>query len=235
MRIGICDDDPSVVKILAASLKDLYVFDILILPFDSAFSLLTYMEDTQNERLDILFLDIRLRGQSGIRVAIEIQQKWPEVQIIFCSGYPEYVQEIFQVEPVYFLLKPFDRKSVKMAVDRAVKYMEEIDQKMITLVSQGEVRTFRVREIYYVESNKHLLNIWCGNECYETRERLNDFAKRLPDEFVRCHQSYLVNINRIRSLTSTGIKLFDGRELPVSRSRYRQTREALLRYTANSI
>ncbi len=235
MRIGICDDDKLVAGALAEELRDLYAFDIAIVAFDTAFSLLTYIEDEKNEPLDILFLDIRLREQNGVRVAMEIQEFWPEIQIIFSSGYPEYAQDIFQIEPVYFLLKPFDRESMKRAVDRAVRRMEEAGHEIVRICTQGEMVALRLRDVDYIESNRHQLKIWCGERCHELYGTLTSFAEKLPDSFLRCHQSYLVNIHKIRRMNADTIELFNGRLLPVSRSRYRQTREALLRYTANSI
>ena len=240
MRIGICDDDRRIAEILAEDIRWIYRTDVVLIAFDKISSLLIYIEEETEKKLDILFMDIVFRKewgrmQNGIKAAKKIQSIRPEIQIIFISGHSDYVQEIFQIEPVYFLLKPFNKEDVGAAMSRAVKRMEEKDRDFVKIYSGGKLHVILKRDIDYVESNKHRLRIWCGEMHYDIYRALKLFATELTGDFIQCHQSYLVNIRRIKKLDAWNLELFNEKQIPVSRSKYKQTRQALLEHTSSGI
>ena len=240
MRIGVCDDDRKIAEILAQDIHSIYGTDVVVIAFDKISSLLIYIEEETEQKLDILFMDIVFRkewgrSQNGIRVAKKIQELRPEIQIIFISGHSDYVQEIFQIEPVYFLLKPFSKESVKAAMERAIKRMEEKTRDSIKIYSDGKTQVLLKRDIDYVESNKHRVRIWCGGTYFDIYSSLKTLAAELVGDFIQCHQSYLVNIQKIKQLDSWSLELFSGKQIPVSRSKYKQTKQAVSEHTTSVI
>lgn len=80
-----------------------------------------------------------------------------------------------------------------------------------------------------MESSRRNLTIYEAGESSRVLMKLSDMEKLLPEYFLRCHQSYLVNMDRIRKFTLDGIVLIDGRVIPVSRARYTETKDKFLK------
>ena len=144
-------------------------------------------------------------------------------------GYLEYAADIFEADPFYFLAKPIKEKKLTDAIDRALEKIKEEDRSCLLLQSRGEIVKIKIDDIWYVESSRRNLTIYEAGESSRVLMKLSDMEKLLPEYFLRCHQSYLVNMDRIRKFTLDGIVLIDGRVIPVSRARYTETKDKFLK------
>ena len=113
--------------------------------------------------------------------------------------------------------------------------MEEKTRDSIRIYSEGKTQVLLKRDIDYVECNKHHVRIWCGGTYFDIYSSLKTLAAELVGDFIQCHQSYLVNIQKIKQLDSWSLELFSGKQIPVSRSKYKQTKQAVSEHTTSVI
>ena len=92
------------------------------------------------------------------------------------------------------------------------------------------MRAVQPSRITYVESDRRKLHIHAGKDVLTTYATLDALMRDLPDTFVRCHKSFLVNMRYIAFIEATRIGLLSGEVVPVSQKRRRATQEAFARY-----
>lgn len=107
------------------------------------------------------------------------------------------------------------------------------EKPFIILKRRGEQVRLYHQEIFYIERNLRKTKFHCITEEYECSEKLSSFEEKLGDSFIRCHNSFLVNLNYVKTMRRNEIILSNGERISVSNSRSKVTREALLRYLTN--
>ena len=180
------------------------------------------------DRTQILFLDIEMEKMDGIALAREIRKHNRQMQIIFVTGYMEYIQEGYDVEALHYLLKPVSQEKIDSVLDRAVERLKTADA-VLLVESGGEVLRLPLKEIRFIESNRNYNIIHADND-YEVRGTLSELEAKLDEAFVRVGRSYLVNLNYVRRIGKTELILNTGEKLPVPRGSYKKLNEAFIKY-----
>ncbi|MCQ2482978.1 MAG: LytTR family DNA-binding domain-containing protein [Clostridia bacterium] len=234
-RILICDDDKCVTEYIRTSLLKLH-------PEIKNIKTNSNPEEIANTNCDILFMDIELNEYNGIDLAEQMLQKNPAVKIIFISGYHKYAQDIFRVSPVYYLQKPIQENMLDTAYMKAINELGSKQEATFTFNKNGSLYTLPCSEIIYFESSKRCCTIHYAKDnsldCIEMSEfysKLNDLDDTLPDYFIRCHQSYLVNMNYISSIEKKHLNLVTKETLPISQSRVQELRMEYVRFLGKKI
>ncbi len=203
---------------------------------------------------DIVFLDVQMPGVDGFGVIKKLlEKKLPIPQIVFATAFDQYAVKAFEVNAVDYVLKPFDKKRVLQAVERArrnVQPSETPSEKLDSLVkmlesqktpaskvllkSAGRLFLVDQKDICYAAIEDGVITVVASNmegqsNC-RTLEELSDSLD--PGLFWRAHRSFLVNINRIKEVvpwfkSSYQIRMDDRKqtEIPVSRAQTRRLRE----------
>ncbi len=97
-------------------------------------------------------------------------------------------------------------------------------------VSKKVIRIF-LDEILYAESSVRKLRLVCKDQVIEYYGKISDLEIQLDgDSFVRCHKSYIVNLEYLRSYDAKSIELIDGTILPISKQRYHDTKERITEF-----
>lgn len=229
IKITVCDEDPDVLDTIVELIKKNYGNSLSISTCSQVQRLVEDWQTSGDNRTDIVIMDIVFEQNNGITAAKTLQQLSRNVKVIFISGCLEYAADIFEAEPLYFLVKPIKENKLVDAIDRALEKIREEDRNCILLQSRGEIVKIKIDDIWYVESSRRNLTIYEAGESSRVLMKLSDMEKLLPEYFLRCHQSYLVNLDRIKKFTLDGIVLVDGRVLPVSRARYSETKDKFLK------
>ena len=86
------------------------------------------------DRTQILFLDIEMEKMDGIALAREIRKHNRQMQIIFVTGYMEYIQEGYDVEALHYLLKPVSQEKIDSVLDRAVERLKTAYAVLLVIV-----------------------------------------------------------------------------------------------------
>jgi two-component system response regulator LytT len=205
---------------------------------------------------DLVFLDVQMPGLDGFGVIKKLlDKKVPLPQIVFATAYDQYAVRAFEVSAVDYLLKPFDKKRVAQAVDKArqklesaasssgqigtiVKLLEQQQHRpqtaKVLLKSAGRLFLVDQKDICYASIEDGIITVVAtsmeGQSNCRTLEELLDSLD--PNMFWRAHRSYLVNINRIKEVvpwfkSSYQIRMDDKKqaEIPVSRAQTKRLRE----------
>lgn len=236
LNIAICDDDIIFLEFLKKNLLNILKSNCNIIAYHNRNRIIMDLEET-GRNIDILFMDIDLGEINGIDLAKEVQCKFPSIKIIFISGHIEYATDIFAVKPIYFLTKPIDTNKLILSIEAAKESINEDKDKHLTIAikMKGEIFNIKVNTIKYIESFKRMIIIHEDNERYEIYGKLDEIQEKLPNKFVRCHKSYLVNLDRVRSMTGQKFLLYSGDYLPISQTRYGETKKRFLRYLGETL
>ena len=230
MYIVICDDEHSQIKYLNSLVQEWLSKKTLkasISSYKSAESFLFAYED--NKSIDILLLDIQMENMDGIELAKQLRKDNEIVQIIFITGYPDFIAEGYNVSALNYLMKPVTKDKLFEVLDKAEKNVIK-QQKSILLDAGTTMLRIPIDKIEYIEARNHDLEIHSVNELYKIKIPLYEMKNKLTDEFIYCHRSYIVNINFIKKITKTDVILDSGQILPLSRRMYTDVNKALINF-----
>jgi DNA-binding LytR/AlgR family response regulator len=217
------DDEPLALRLIGEYVSQFPGLQ-LIKTFEDAISAAEFLKSTP---VDLVFLDINMPDITGIDLARSLTLK---PMIIFTTSYRNYAYEGFELEAVDFVEKPIELERFTRAVEKALmihQYKNEakgkpndIDE---SLYVQSEYRVIKIAlsAIRYIESMENYIRIHLINDKpVLTLMPLKDVLKKLPSaKFQRIHRSYIVPVNKIRSLQNRKVQL-TGIELPVSNAYY---------------
>ncbi|MDD3219583.1 MAG: LytTR family DNA-binding domain-containing protein [Lachnospiraceae bacterium] len=229
-KIAICDDEWKVCIKLQEQLEATVSEEHEIIKTQSIKELEEYIY--KDGGIDILFLDIQLHEENGIDAAVKLQRYVPQMAIIFITGYIDYAKDIFKVIPTYFLLKPFTDEEIREALSRAEQVQLAQRAYSVTIMEDKKIIQLYSQNIHYAESKNRTIEIITSTDRYTTYMKLDDLEQKLPDNFLRPHKSYLVNMNAVSYFSAKEMILYDGTVIPVSKRRYQKTKEAYLAYFA---
>lgn len=233
MKIGICDDELDV-RIKAKQILEDTMFsseeDVieLMTPEDVSIDLENKMFDC-----DLLILDIEFLHSSfnGIDLAKIINEASPDCQIIYLTHILEFAPEVYETKHCYFVMK----NNMEVMLPRAMKKAKGIygkvqKRKHICVVCDGVKEYFAQKDILYLEKIQRKIYIHTKQKNYESYQSLSSVLRQMDDEMVRCHGSFIVNIQYIANLGSTEIVMEDGTSIPIGKTYREQTKHQYLRY-----
>ena len=168
----------------------------------------------------IVMLDIRLGGKSGIPLAKKVLQYQPNSQIIFMSGYDGYFPEVYEVDHVYFLRKPVDEEHLRKALSKAGKRLQDLEAGTLVIANRNGTYHIPFREILFFENEKRQIHVHTIKGTLSYYGKFDDLMSKLDKRFMRCHNSYIVNIARARVLRNKKFYFDTDQIVPVSRSYY---------------
>ena len=232
LRVSICDDDVATLSQLEELVRQYLDPGELCLATYSGYGEFL----TTRQYVDLLFMDIDLGDGCGIELAKEVKKTDSGTCVIFVTAHPEYVEESFEVEPVYFLVKPIRPDSFRRAMDRAMeRLVAERQKSRLTVTFQNRVSAVALRDISYIEFSVRSATIHAGTRVLRTYEKLSSLQQRVDSRFIQCHKSYLVNMDYVIGFQGNTLELCGGVEIPVGQSRAKVTRETLLHHLTRGI
>lgn len=227
MKICICDDDQTFHKEIKKFLLP-YFNDSnspIIIDCYSGEELIS--EITSSNHIDIVFLDIEMGNMNGIEAAEKARTISPNTIIIFVSSHRNYVFDAFKCEALHYILKPITQSDFDDVFNRALKKHQNYNQ--CFPIKWNYTRSNpKINDIMFMESYKRRLLVHTTQKTYDHMGKLTDAYEQLKAHgFIMVHQSYIVNMNYIKSFSKEEIILSDGRAVMVS---VRKRAEALEMY-----
>ena len=225
MKIVICDDDIIIAKYIARKISD-YAPEHSVEVFSNSESLISFLNDKTN-KVDLLFMDIVLDNENGIDVAANIVEKHPDIITVFITAYADKFSEgiFLKMKPYGYLHKPVKDEILRHYIDCA---KHDVEMKKKTLSVKIGLDTFDIpfSKIVYIESEKRLSHIYVDGyeEPRDTYAKLDVVQKKLDDRFVRCHKSYIVNADYVKSIEKDCFILKKGKEIPISKAMHSDAR-----------
>jgi DNA-binding LytR/AlgR family response regulator len=106
----------------------------------------------------------------------------------------------------------------------------------INFTSKNTTVRIRYKGIVYVESQGRIVTFHHENgETEEIISKLNHVEDKFPNNFIRCHQSFLVNMDKIQSVKNNKIVLFSGEDVPVPSDKYKSVKNRIMRYWGDNL
>lgn len=175
---------------------------------------------------DVLFLDIEMGKMSGVELAKKIRDQNKGIQIVFVTGYMDYISEGYDVEALHYLLKPVKREKLEGVLCRAVERIG-MQEKTLLLQNAGETVRIPLYEIRFMEVQKNYVTIH-GKEDYTMKRTLREIQKELDERFFQTHRSYIVNLGLVKKITRTSVVLKDETVIPLARGLYDKINQAFI-------
>ena len=230
--IAICDDEKHMSDHIRAMASDFFRKknrEIQLRTFLSGEDLLNY-----DGQIDILFLDIQMKGMDGLETARKLRADKFRGFLIFITVLKEMVFQSFEVQAYDYLVKPVDEKQFGKTMERLYTSMQNASEGNL-LVQQGyERRIVPKDEIVFCEiiDRKIYLNLTSG-EVVDYYERIENLESKLDSHFFRCHRSYLINLKHLKGYKNGTAYMDNGKEVPVSRLRSKEFSGVVLQYMKN--
>lgn len=218
MRIAICDDDRqdacAVCELLGGQEVKWY---------DNAGSMLADVKQ-KGMRYDLYLLDIFMGdSMNGLELARELRGIDEDAVLCFVSTSSDFYRDAYDLYALQYLIKPVKADDLQRLLDKVEKTSSTRGEKMVQYSWRREQGVIPYGKILYISSMKHVLSIWCTDgSVQESVGKLDDLERQIcGDAFLRCHQSFIVNMNHVRAFSGAELTLAkDGQKVPVSR-RYR--------------
>ena len=230
-KIAVCDDNPADAGYVADVIRRwaqarAVLMEIERFPSAEAF----WFQYEENRCYDILFLDIEMEpeGMNGIELAAKLRKNDSSIQLVFVTGYMEYIADGYDVEALHYLLKPVTEEKLGSVLARALERVKAREKELFLQTTDGSVRVLN-SEIRYLEVQRNYVTIHAAEE-YTVKRTLGDLEKELDESFYRTGRSFIVNLRFVRKITKTQVFLKDGAQVPLSRGLYEGINRAMIQY-----
>lgn len=156
-----------------------------------------------NCRVDLILLDINLEAETtGMDIANVIKEQYPHIAVIFVTGYSEYAIDAFDVNAIHYIVKPFTRAKILAAIAKARSYIREhSSRERIQIKTNSAIYFIDTNDILFIEKIAKKCRIHTARngilECYQSLSKLE---LMLPDNFMRAHQSFVINTDKVIGL-----------------------------------
>ncbi len=185
------------------------------------------MAQLQTQKVDLIFLDIQMPEITGL----EFLKSLPNPPlVIFTTAFQEYALDGFELNVCDYLLKPisFDRflKAVHKVFDRLrpgpgmVESKDKEEKDYIFIKDSDELIKVWYDEIEYIEGLKDYVKVICKDRMIVTLSTMKNMEHILPNQFLRIHRSYIINTDKISSITGNSVRI--GKELISSGKSYKE-------------
>lgn len=226
-HIAVCDDKSVETKYLselASHWAGERGLSVQIDAFASAEQLL--LRYRQEGDYDMLLLDIEMDGISGVELAKRIRAGNKIVQIVFVTGYSDYILDGYEVEALHYLMKPVSGQKLWEVLDRAVDRLRRSEKALLLNTGRETVRV-PLHEIRWLEVRQNYVTVHAGSD-YTVKKPLSELEQGLDGQFFRAGRSYIVNLKYVSKVSRSDVCLRDGALVPLSRGLYDAIHRAII-------
>lgn len=232
LSIAVCDDEVieccSMAGKIKAILEEMKI-PCIIRQFYSGRELLD-----ASESFDLIFLDILMNGQNGMKTAQIFREKAWDSMLVFVSSSREYVLEAYDVEAFQYLLKPVDDTKLKNVLRRAAGKLENSTKDFIIVSRERQKKKFFLDDIYYFEMRGRKADVHGAEGVFTYYEQIGSLEQRLREKgFCRCHKSFLINLKYADGYNRQEVILSNGARIMIAKGRYEEFCREILQYMKN--
>ena len=207
----IVDDEPSSQRVLKYFIDETTVLDLKATCSNTAeaFKFLQL-----NSTVDLLFLDINMPKQTGLDFYKSLKNP-PEV--IFTTAYSQYAVDGFEVNAIDYLLKPIAYERFLMAINKVIKNKMTTDNDFLILKENKVLHKVFYTDIQYIEAFGDYVKVHTIEKTVVTHSTFSKFMSSLPDNFLRIHKSFCINLNKMNRLSGNQITI-DTHTIPIGQT-----------------
>lgn len=226
-KIAVCDDeaaDRALLDILVRRWAAAAGHTVHLDAFGSAEQFLFHYAEEND--YDVLLLDVEMGKMDGVALAKEIRKQNEAVQIVFITGFSDYIAEGYEVAALHYLMKPVREEKLFSVLDRAAEKAAK-NERVLHLLTGGEMVQVPVHKIRYAEVMGNYVTLHAGEEV-TVKMTLSELEAQLDDRFYRVGRSLVVNLTQIGRVTKTEIRLLDGTAIHLPRGAYEGVNRAII-------
>ena len=219
------DDEPLALGLIVSYIQKTPFLDLKN-SFDNPIDAMEYLED---KPVQLLFLDIQMPDLTGVEFARILDKN---SRVIFTTAYEKYALDGFKLEALDYLLKPISYEVFLESANRAKKYFKQIspantdanidtaeNKDYLFIKADYQVKRIDYSEILYFEGLKDYVKLYTESSIKPIvfHSTMKSLEEKLPtDRFMRIHRSYLVNLDKIKTIERDRI-LFGKERIPISK------------------
>lgn len=235
INIAICDDSIDFQEIITQKIMSCMInkfeMDCTIKCFNQ---LSDFQKHLENNKVDIAFLDIMVNDENSMDWSIEnLNNNY--TQIIFMTSYPQCAYNLSEANCCYYIIKSrMNNEVLTKAIRRALQNTTKKDPNL-TIVKLGSKNyIINYQDIIYIETfNNNLVLHIKDSDNITIYSSLKDYAEKLPPNFLRCHKSYMVNMNHINGYEPHKFNVISGNEIPIPPKKYNEIINTYKNYLRN--
>lgn len=200
LNFVVCEDNVKLLERFTKMLESVFAknnFEATIgLATDNTEELIDYINSTN---VDVLMLDINLKSsKSGLDVAEEFRKHNKNCYLIFTTGHLEYVMMAFKYKTFDYLAKPITLERLEDTIIRLFEDINGLPKRYLKIDAKNTI--VDEAEVQYIKRDGMKLVFHTATRDYDTYSSFNKFQDKLPENYIRCHKSFIANIEQIRDV-----------------------------------
>ena len=183
----------------------------------------------------LIFMDIDFENTTGIKTVEKINEMFKVGRIIYLTNYLEFATDVYTTEHFYYVKKGELWDRLPGILDKFRKEIESESKYYRTALKNKKFVSIKANDILFFERQGRYTNIYTKDNVYQTKDKLDEIEKELDsDEFVRCHNSYLVPLAQITEYKRDKVDIVEY-DIPISRNYQQEMRDRYMKYLETSI
>lgn len=177
---------------------------------------------------DILLLDIEMGAMDGVQLAKKLRQTNQAVQIVFITGFPDFMAEGYEVSALHYLMKPVSKEKLFEVLDKAARNLDK-QEKRLLITFDRQTEFVPLSKITYIEAQKQYVVVHTEDREYRMKASLTETEKELDEYFFRCQRSFNVNLRHVLRINGDTVELKNGTLVPISRGMAQKIGKEIIR------
>ena len=227
MHILIVEDERALCDTIARSLRR------LAYSVDCCYDGQSAAEMLAVERFDLVVLDLNLPGEDGMTVLRTLRERDRDTKVLILSARCEVADKVAGLDAGAndYLTKPFREEEIDRALDWCLEHLPE-PMRVLSVYSEGETQELSLASIRYLEVFGHRTHIHTLQKIVVVRRGLDDLETAIDSpDFLRCHRSFLVNMNHVMGLEGSNFRMSDKALVPISIAHQQRVRSVFIDWT----
>ncbi len=226
-RVAVCDDEATSLQLNTILVETILKEEGIVYElrtFDNI-ELMTEELSRPGQPYDVLLSDILAPGMNGIEAAERLRSIGERLDIIFISSTAEYALEGYKVNALRYLKKPVDADMLREAL--LISYRKTAQKEGLSVTCEGKLYNINYKEIVYAESQARDVELTLKDRRLITHMKISDLEKMLPDQFFRCHRSYIVNLLEVENIERYQATMKNQDYIPISQQQYTEMKNRM--------
>ena len=199
LNFALCDDNKQTIQKLSGLLETIFIKHNI--EAEITFSCTKPEEMLEYDKLkeiNVFILDIDLKNKmTGIDIANEIRKLNKDVYFIFITAHYEYIMLAYKCKTFDYITKPISKEKVEETILRLMEDIKNVSNKNSFLRLNNKHTIINKDSINFIKRDGMKLVFYTDTRNYEIYSSFKKLENDLPSNFVRCHKSYIANINKI--------------------------------------
>lgn len=234
MNIAICDDNAQDAKLICDLLREHFDKNGFVGELYIFRSGETLAEAFAVEPFDVVFLDIYMDGMNGLKTAETLRRMDPGFLLVFITTSTDHALDSFSLRTNDYVVKPIKREDIERAFSRCRDVFLK-NGRFIEVPSERNKRKIPLHKIMFMEVYGKEVLVHTPKETVKTFVPLDELEKMITGAFLRCHRSYIVNLNYVAAIGPDDFQMLGGSLVPLRQRGRAELRDAYADFVSDRL